>query len=243
MRFHLLSDIHFEFHQDGGRAFVESLDPEGIDVVVLAGDIAVGDGIGPALDLVCRHFAEATVVYVHGNHEFYRSSREAVHAHTRRACDDHANLRWLDCEAVEIGGRRFLGAPLWFPERPEAAHLRRHMTDFTIIESFESWVYDDNARAVAFLKAEVARGDIVVTHHLPSPQSVSPRFVDHPLTPFFVCDVEPLIRDRQPAYWLHGHTHDSLRYAIGDTTVACNPYGYAGHELNPAFTDRLVFEL
>lgn len=222
---------------------MDSLDPTGVDAVVLAGDIAVADGIGPALELVCRRYPDAIVVYVHGNHEYYGSNREVVFAHTRHACEAHANLRWLDCSVAEIAGRRFLGAPLWFPEAREAAAFKRHMTDFTVIESFESWVYDDNARAVAFLEAEVRSGDIVVTHHLPSPQSVSARFVGHPLTPFFVCDLEPLIRERTPAYWLHGHTHDSLRYAIGPTTVACNPFGYVGHELNTKFEDQLVFDV
>ena len=45
MRLQLLSDLHFEFHRDGGRSFVDSLDPGGIDVLVLAGDIAVGERI------------------------------------------------------------------------------------------------------------------------------------------------------------------------------------------------------
>ena len=62
----LLSDLHFEFHKDAGESFVASLAPTGIDVLVLAGDIAVGAGIGPALDLMCARFRASTVVYVHG---------------------------------------------------------------------------------------------------------------------------------------------------------------------------------
>lgn len=243
MRVQLLSDLHFEFHRDGGQAFVESMEPDGIDVLVLAGDIAVGEGIVSALDRVCRHYVDATVVYVHGNHEYYGTSREAVFAHTRRACDAHANLRWLDCEAVEVAGHRILGAPLWFRDAPEAAPFKRAMTDFSVIEGFESWVYADNARAVDFLDRELRPGDVVVTHHLPSQRSVSPHYVGHPLNPFFVCDLESLILDRAPAYWLHGHTHDSVRYNLGATTVLCNPFGYVGHELNRHFADALVVRL
>ena len=33
MRLQLLSDLHFEFHRDGGRSFVDSLDPEGIETI------------------------------------------------------------------------------------------------------------------------------------------------------------------------------------------------------------------
>jgi hypothetical protein len=37
MRLELLSDLHFEFHRDGGRAFVDSLDPTGEGQVSAAG--------------------------------------------------------------------------------------------------------------------------------------------------------------------------------------------------------------
>src|SRR5690242_11990997 len=119
MRLRLLSDLHFEFHKDAGASFVESLDPSGVDVLVVAGDLAVDDGIGPALDRLCTRFAESTLVYVHGNHEFYGTGRPEVLRETAEAAQRNANLRWLDGGIVEIAGRRFLGAPMWFP-KPDA---------------------------------------------------------------------------------------------------------------------------
>ena len=70
-----LSDLHFEFHRDGGAALVASLDPTRADVLVVAGDLAVADGIAPALDLLCERYAPRPVVYVHGNHELYGTTR------------------------------------------------------------------------------------------------------------------------------------------------------------------------
>ena len=55
------------------------------------------------------------------------------------------------------------------------------MSDFAQIPDFEAWVYDENARALTFLDAELRAGDVVVTHHLPSQRSVVPRFAGHPL--------------------------------------------------------------
>ena len=243
MRLQLLSDLHFEFHRDSGRAFVESLDPAGVDVLVLAGDIAVGDGIPAALGLFCDHYRRSNVVYVHGNHEFYSTNREHVHAVTRSAVAGNPNLTWLDNDWVELSGVRLLGAPLWFGRHPDAVRLRPLMSDFTEIEHLEQWVYADNARAVAFFEQNLQEGDVVVTHHLPSWRSVAPRFTAHPLNAFFVCDLEPLIRERRPRLWLHGHTHGSLGYELGATTVLCNPFGYVGHELNPAFSDVMRVEL
>jgi hypothetical protein len=64
--------------------------------------------------------------------------------------------------------------------------------------------------------------------------------VGNPLNPFFVCDLERLIRERRPKLWIHGHTPSSLNYRIGATNVVCNPFGYAGMEQNSAFDDKLV---
>jgi predicted phosphodiesterase len=243
MQIQVLSDVHCEFHRDGGRSFVDSLDPGGVDVLVLAGDIAVGAELPRALELFCRRYSEARVVYVHGNHEFYGTDRASVVAACREAERRLSNLTWLDVSSVEISGQRFLGAPLWFATSADAFRYRHAMTDFSVIRDFESWVYEENARAVAFLREELREGDVVVTHHLPSLLSVAPRFARSPLNPFFVCDVEPLIRERRPRLWIHGHTHCSIRYDIGTTSVVCNPFGYVGAELNPDFSDKLVIEI
>jgi predicted phosphodiesterase len=243
MRIQILSDLHFEFHADDGACFVESLDPTGVDVLTIAGDLAVGAGIGHALDRLCDRYAAATVVYVHGNHEFYGTTRDHVLEVTRAACDRHANLRWLDGHIAELEGTRILGAPLWFRHPGAAAKLKGAMNDFAQIGGLESWVYVENARALAFLEHELRRGDVVVTHHLPSQASVAPRWKGSPLNPFFVCDVEALIRQRAPRLWIHGHTHDSVDVTVGATRIVCNPFGYVRHELNPAFQDRVIIEV
>jgi predicted phosphodiesterase len=243
MRLQLLSDLHFEFHRDGGRAFVDSLDPNGVDVLVLAGDIAVADGIPDALQLLCQRYHAASVVYVHGNHEFYSSDRETVHALTRAAREANPNLVWLDVGMAEIAGHRFLGAPLWFARHADENRLKRGMTDFSEIRGFESWVHPENARSIGFFEEQLRPGDIVVSHHLPSQKSVAPRYAGHPLNPFFVCDLEALILERRPRLWLHGHTHNSVRTKLGETTLLCNPFGYASVELNPEFVDRLVVDI
>lgn len=241
MRLQYLSDVHVEFHADAGESFVSSLDPAGIDVLVLAGDIAVGEGIGPALDRFCARYPDARVLYVHGNHEFYGTTREAVLGITRAACARNGNLVWLDGDVLELGGRRFLGAPLWF--RPGAEHLKMLMNDFRTIRDFGSWVYEENARALAFFEGQLRAGDVVVTHYLPVEASVAPRWKGNLLNPFFLCDVEELIRARRPACWIHGHTHDSVDAVVAGTRVVANPFGYVRHELNSEFREQAVIEL
>lgn len=241
MKLKLVSDVHFEFHADGGKSFVESLDPSGCDALVVAGDLCtVSRGLMNGLSMLCRRFPE--VVFVEGNHEHYGSERGRVRATLRLSAERHPNLRVLDCGVIELAGGRILGAPLWFPDTPLARQLAPDWSDFQCAKKLSSWVYRENARAVEFLRRELREGDAVVTHHLPSWRSVHPRYAREPSNCFFVCDLEPLIAERRPAVWMHGHTHESMDYRIGPTRVVCNPFGYAGRDLNPRFRDDLVVE-
>lgn len=255
MRLRIVSDLHFEFHADGGAALAaEIASGPPFDVLVVAGDLATLHGLSAALDRL-GHVAPS-VVYVSGNHEAYGASLAALAAARR---GDWAQLRWLECSSIEVGGcrrrprqpwtptptsataRRILGAALWFPRAPRVH--KDGMMDFRVIRDAEPAIYEANARAVEFLRQELREGDVVVTHHLPSFRSVAPRWRGSPLNAFFVCDLEHLIEERQPALWVHGHTHDSCDYTIGKTRVVCNPFGYVGVELNQRFDPHFTVEV
>lgn len=235
MKVRVASDLHFEFHQDRGALLAAEL-AVGLgpaDVLVVAGDLDCALGIEDALKLLAQSVT-AQIVYVTGNHEFYGGDRESVVASIRRAANAHSNLHWLDNEAVTILGQRFLGTPLWF-RRPGPKAPKWAMSDFSAIRSFESWVYAENQRALTFLQQQLRKGDVVVSHYLPTPASIAPQFRGSALNPFFLCDVSGLIDAREPALWIHGHTHSSCRYRHGPTEVVCNPFGYVGHDLNPQY--------
>lgn len=240
MKILVLSDLHLEFHRDGGRALVSDIiDGAEVDACVLAGDIAVGSGIPAALALFCERYP--IVFYVHGNHEFYGCTKDSVDDFTNDATHELKNLRWLDCcYASANNGQVFAGAPLWFPEwRNGPKHA---LNDFVQIRGFEDWVYDENSDAVKFLDG-IRHSDIVVTHHLPSMRSVPEKYKDSALNPFFVTELDKLIARRRPKLWVHGHTHGSCDYMHGDTRVVCNPYGYAGVDTNPEFDPGKVVEV
>jgi Icc-related predicted phosphoesterase len=225
MRIRILSDLHFEFHADGGKAFVKSLDTSGCDVLVLAGDISNAAGITNALRLLCDHF-EVPVVFVAGNHEYYGAdlpyTRVAISAVDRR------NFHDLESASYEHMSRRFIGGTLWFADTkgPEWA-----MNDFFVIKDLRDWVYRMNA---------------LVTHHLPSEVCVHPRYKGNPLNAFFVHDLTDLIATRKPALCIHGHTHESVdtmimhHNGLGATRVICNTFGYVGHVTNPSFDPKFT---
>src|SRR5271157_1486772 len=232
MRIQLLSDLHFEFYRDEGYSFVAGLDPKNIDLLVIAGDVTVADHLVSALSRLSQRYFDSKVVYVHGNHEFYGSNRRSVLGAMERAMSMNSNLVWLDNSSVTLGGITFRGSPLWFPPFTGDPRIKSLLSDFSVIEDFESWVYEENSKAVAFFERELQEGDVVITHHLPSQISVASQFVANPLNPFFVCDMTRMITERKPRYWLHGHTHTSVKAQLGDTTIICNPFGYAGREQN-----------
>ena len=267
MDLRLLSDLHLEYHRDGGAEFIDSLRPDG-DALVLAGDIArIDAGIEKALARFRKRFS-CPIVLVHGNHEFHKTNRSTIVRATQNAVSQLRGVHWLDSSIVEVGGRRILGTPLWFgrskaPMFPfvssdeewqrgliravgkdkhgKSAVLEEVQADFGAIDGFHEWVYEEHDRAIRFLDENMREGDIVVSHYLPSPQSTPLRFERGPSNCWFVSNVEAIIRDRKPALWLHGHTHDSVDYTIGLTRVVCNPMGYAG-DGNYAFDDSLIVE-
>ena len=245
MRLQILSDLHLEFHADGGKSFLASLDPEGVDVLVIAGDLGLVGHLLRALDALCRKYPE--VVYVVGNHEYYNSSPGEVHEQLGLIEGVLPNLHWLHHSNVVLKDPRtgkicvFAGTPLWFPKTPDTDTLKGWLNDFQMIEGFEPWVYRENQKAEEFLHKAAPKADVVVTHHLPSYLSVPDRHIGQKTNCFFVCPVEGYMGDRQ--LWVHGHTHDSCWYKAGDTQVVCNPFGYAGRDENPHFNDKLVVEV
>jgi len=85
--------------------------------------------------------------------------------------------------------------------------------------------------------------NVVVTHHLPSGKSTDARYIGNSLNPAYHSNLEEWILDRDINLWIHGHTHGSNDYMIGDTRVVCNPRGYYKHEENKNFNDGLVIEV
>lgn len=241
MRIQVFSDLHTEFHRDFGRCFLDSLDPRDTDVLVVAGDLGVKDTLPFALTTLCSKFPH--VVFVTGNHELYHSSPTAVETLRQTLLKKLSNLHWLDESVAIIDGQRFLGTTLWFCRSAETDRLQGHLNDFEYIQDFVPWVYEKNEQGRLFLEREVKRGDIVVTHHAPSPKSTHPKYVGSPLNVYFTCDVEGILWHQHPRLWIHGHMHDSCNYHMGSSQVVCNPFGYAAREENHKFQERLIFEV
>lgn len=226
----LLSDIHLEHQDDRGEQFLANLpqedrDGEDIECVILAGDICAFSQLPSTLDWFCDHYTH--VVYCWGNHECYGHSIAAVREIVHNIETHLLNLFVLDNNRVQVTPETvFIGGTLWFRDAPGNRQSERLLGDFYRIKDFRNFVYQENEDTVDYLEKFTQEGDIVVTHHMPSALSVHPRFAGHPMNRFFLCDMEDVMKERQPRLWFHGHTHDSFDYTIFRTRVLCNPTGY-----------------
>src|SRR5690606_28638686 len=106
--------------------------------------------------------------------------------------------------------------------------LSLDFSDFTCIKGgLGNWVKKSNKDFKRILNRSCDEDTVVISHHSCSIQSIHPRFANNLYNCFF-CD--PLDKDIvltwKPKLWIHGHTHDSFDYILGDTRIICNPSGY-----------------
>ena len=240
----LISDIHVEFHEDSGRAWALSL-PVMSDILVIAGDFGTQHTWREPMSILASRFKH--IIYVLGNHEYDNASFEDVHADVAEFCSTHKNVVWLNNDVYVLDGIRFIGSTLWFaqPDKHDEQSLARFSSyDLNHRES-STKIFEVNERAQAFLRSTVREGDVVITHHIPTRECVSSRFVTSALNCFFVCDMQDIFVSLRPKVWIHGHTHDSHDRIVGTTRVVCNPHGKVSHgvQLNLNFDDRMLIEV
>jgi predicted phosphodiesterase len=267
MKILLLSDLHLEFARFSPLWNDQRID-DGVDVVVLAGDIAEGtQGIRWARET----FITKEIVYVLGNHEFYSGHIQFL---TKNACEvaKSMGVHLLERDAVELGGVRFLGTTLWtdfnffgaqqHPFAMQAAQM--YLNDYQCINTSAAQpgsAMNLQARplrpadtelmhreSVAWLCEVLPKGTpektVVITHHAPHRLSVQPRYERDLVTGAYASDLTHLMG--QAALWMHGHMHDSVEYRVNGTRVVCNPRGYArrdGGQENERFEPGLVIEI
>lgn len=249
MKIAIASDLHLEFGQE------ISFDGVTADVLVLAGDVIVAAALAgesarhlsmtelytTVIGNACKNFKK--VVYIMGNHEFYHSTLEETKGLVENFMSQWDNLVFLDDSVVEIDGVNFVGSVLWSDTNSSvyAAFSKKLLGDFSVIRETDSKFLTLNTyqrmheSCVDFVKysCEGNKKTVVVTHHAPSPRSVSSQFIGSDLNCFFYSKLDEWIEYKENiVLWIHGHMHNKSSYRIGKTTVVCNPIGYPNENKN-----------
>ena len=248
----IVSDLHTEYESYPSSTNYSDIG-KNADIIVLAGDIGTGTN---ALPLISRLAKDKPVVYVLGNHEFYRHNVGQVY----KDWHDHAagipNLHVLQNETADIYGIRFIGATLWtnLAEGRDIGAAKYLMNDYNRIEDWtprrsmlefeisKNFIQQELKRAT-----QVEQPTVVVTHHLPTFQAIHPDYQSQSgINSSFASDLEAIILDHQPLLWIFGHTHKSMNFTIGQTRLLCNPRGYPqsiSSSENPLFDLKFQVEV
>jgi Icc-related predicted phosphoesterase len=249
LKIHVLCDLHVEF----GNFTVPDV---GADVVVFAGDVHIKDR---GLQWIFDQDFKVPVIYVLGNHEYYREKFPGLIDKLKREAEG-TNVRVLENDSVEIGGFRFFGCTLWSDmellgnQHAASIAAAESMTDYWLIRHSKTYrrlspkdTIAWHSRSVRKLREFLESGDpdrsIVVTHHAPSIQSIADRYKKDQLSAAFASNMEEFILEHQPRLWIHGHTHETYDYRIGKTKIICNPRGYISIEENKEFKPDFAVEI
>ena len=99
--------------------------------------------------------------------------------------------------------------------------------------------------SVAWLDQALAEADpdettIVMTHHGVGLESESEEYRGGTFSPAFVSDLRALWLRRSPHLVVHGHTHHSCAYQVGDTPVVSHQRGYPHEPQASGFMPKIV---
>lgn len=258
----IASDLHLDvmehFRRQENKLPIEFHVPDEVDIVILAGDICEGTaGITWADEL------GKPVLFVPGNHEYYRANLEETELALRKTAAASNNVVLLHNDRHDVGNVRFLGTTLWTDYRLEGneqsamSAAEACMADHRVISKLDGNrrrlfsardAQKIHLRCREWLERQLTvphdGPTVVITHHGPHVNSIHSMYLGtSPINGAFSSDLTEIIKAYDIDLWIHGHTHWTFDYELFGTRVVCNPYGYyPSSEIND-FTDNLIVEV
>lgn len=238
------SDLHLEF--DHKESYLDQIEYEECDVLILAGDIISCDMAFPHSFFQKVSEKAGLVLYVPGNHEFYSSGKFTYQDCLQmigNECSRYSNLIFGVNITKKVGMEHFVGSTLWtsFQDGKYTKAAQSLMNDYRqckdLKAEFTAKLHEQDFRhMVAYLDEH----SVAFSHHAPSKASLHPRYAHK--VDVNACYSTDIINklDRQPKVWIHGHTHDEFNYMEGETNVLANPRGYWGYETFNKYTFNKV---
>lgn len=199
---------------------LDNLDLIGIDMVVIAGDVAPLEGLGPwhiynQVKWVNKQFYEfcnkhpnIKFIITPGNHDFFLLAKE-MFGNTILSENDldirfPSNVHFLVDAGIEVNGVRIYGSP-WVP----------------IIS--HSWAYEAESKILEEKFSKIPDGlDILITHSPPKHQLLGVScFYGKDSDDFGSIELTRAIEKKKPKFAFCGHIHtgDHSKNIIGDTST------------------------
>lgn len=219
---------------------------------------------------LCSRFK--TVITTAGNHEYYGTNIQSAHHKLRAFEEEFSNYFFLQDEFHMVEDDiMIIGSTLWTSlcnhnpivmydaetKMNDYKHIRHGPPDYgwkrklstvdTMMFHRESTEYiKETIEYFKSIPYPEVKKVLVMSHHAPSFQSVSPQYLTDDLNGAYCSNLDDMIIELKPTVWVHGHVHDSFDYMIEDTRVLCNPQGYElrdGSFENKSFNPNFTFTL
>jgi predicted phosphodiesterase len=257
MKIQIVSDLHLEF-QENRKWLRENPLPQAADLLIMAGDVIpyiYHNQADEFFDTFSRDFEQ--IFYVFGNHEFYRGEVNTAYPRYDKLLRN--NLRLLNNRSFDFAGYRFIITTLWTNiPLAEREKVQTMMNDFrlinkrTIFKELRTFLIEDMInyylQSVKFLEKELAAAQdkkvIVVTHHVPTYESLPQNFLNSALKYTYGNNLNYLIEaNPQILAWISGHCHyPELRHK-GNTLLVRNPLGYVKHNQQEKFQPHFTIDI
>lgn len=220
MRIQLISDTH-------NTPLKEAIAPKE-KTLILAGDINTNvPGLMEDLEWAAANWEN--VIYVPGNHCFYRLGNYSI-----KAAKESLNIYLeglgvhvaVDPSVITIEGQRFVCCTMW-----------SNVTDSVIVEYVSDYRYftvpdltEEHHKHVEFLKENIRESDVVVTHHVPLREQLQNK--NFPLDLMSTAFNTEVLLDGMPKAWIFGHNHYNYDKVVRNTRYISNQYGYKNEGIN-----------
>ncbi len=254
-----MSDLHIEFHAGKPELFtIPTHENDADTVLLLAGDIGTANSRHIYGYIGEQSIRFKRVLMIMGNHEHYGGDLLDTYLDISAICSKYPKLELLENETRVIDKVAFIGSSLWADFNCEDSIVMNEaynrMNDYRIITYGGERLTPRNTLDIHYHSVnfifdairhfrEEGNKVVVFTHHGPSYHSVAGIYTRDLLNGCYVSDLEEEILATNPDYWIHGHTHHSFDYNIGNTRVLVNPRGYYHCEINPIFNQDAYIEL
>jgi predicted MPP superfamily phosphohydrolase len=236
MKIGYFSDTHFEFQDRNVSKFLDSIKVDGLDLLLLAGDISTLDENASARFIVntpsvvrqARERFRCPVYAVNGNHEFYFLDMEKYSPdfHT----DDLANsVAWGGSYFKELpGGYCLIACTLWTDYclmgktlQMDAMAACNVLSDSRLIKIdgmpfISDRAYELHLKDRLFIENSLKKAiflglkPIILTHHVPHSIARNPNFPIDLVSAGFYSDLDDLLYLAEEAEckgWIFGHHH------------------------------------
>ena len=248
--------LHSDLHLEGNALPKDFLSDQNFDVLVLAGDI-VTDRTVVSLADIKEKAGKKPVLYIPGNHEFYRGDIASTTEKLKEMCVT-VGIIYADKCVVRLDDVAFICAIGWsdlesFSEFTFVDKVLECSTisDFYAIKNHTPHNMVDMAKAdKKFIETslKVLRDDnfsgrvVVVTHFAPTEAHGNERFAPNMISSYFSNAWEGIMYEYKPHMWIYGHTHGSVERDVYETKVVCNQRGY-GKECQFTYNPNRIVEV